>query len=463
VMTSYSYATQELIAGLATPFAASALAVLRTSGEGAIEQIARCFSDPERLHSSGHGCLVHGVFQHPDSRRAIDDVVLGIYRAPGGYTGEDSVEIFCHGSLPGIQRILDALHAAGFRDALPGEFTYRAFLHGKIDLTQAEAVQEIVGSKSEKAHGFAMNRLSGKLSQVIDREKQRIIDIMSVLEVQLDYAEDEIEEDTAVPLDEITSAEEALTRLAETYGVGRLFHEGARIVIAGKTNAGKSSLFNLFLKQDRAIVSDVHGTTRDYLESWISIDGMPARLYDTAGFRYADPQGFPEIIEEEGIRRSWGVIEESDLVLYILDGTTGMNQEEKALFEGHREDPKYLFLWNKTDSDSAQPCPKGAFPVSAVTAEGFSKIEQSILTRLLGGNISSSDQEIMIDSLRQRELLRKAAASLQEAVQAVNSSMPVDIIASELQNAVSALGELTGEVTADDILDRIFSNFCVGK
>ncbi len=463
-MESGNYHTDELIAALATPFAASALAVIRTSGKGSIDAVSGCFSDPGRVMESGHASLVHGTFQDPSTGEPVDDVVLGVYRAPGGYTGEDSVEIFCHGSLPGIESIIGCLRNAGFRDALPGEFTLRAFLNGKMDLTRAEAVQEIVGSKSRKAHGFALRRLSGGLFDRIEQEKQRLADALSVLQVQLDYAEDEIGGDTTIPSDDIVLAEKNLSYLAESYHAGRIFHEGAKIALAGKTNAGKSSLFNLFLKEDRSIVSDIHGTTRDYIESWISIEGMPARIYDTAGFRTIGVQDSADMIEQEGIRRSRSIVDQADLVLYIFDGTTGMTAVEHELYEKYSGDPAYLFLWNKADSPKALQAPDGTWPVSALTALGFREIEQAVLKRLLGNKAAAiEEQQVMVDSQRQKELLDRAVESLRAVISAVKDAMPVDIISSELQDALGALGELTGEVSSEDILERIFSGFCVGK
>ena len=462
-MNDRSYQTEEPVAALATPFASSALAVVRTSGTGAVDLVARCFSRPRRLRQAAHGTLHHGVFSDPESREAIDDVVLGVYRAPGGYTGEESVEIFCHGSLPGIQRILEALRAVGFRDAQPGEFTFRAFINGKMDLTSAEAVQEIVGSKSLKAHSFAFQRLSGNLHQRIDEQKQELADVLSILELQLDYAEDEIEEEIPVPAEAIETAARRLQQLADTYQAGRLYHEGAAAALAGKTNAGKSSLFNLFLKQDRSIVSDVHGTTRDYIESWISLKGVPVRLYDTAGFRYIGIDDADDI-EQEGMLRSRDVVDRADLVLYVCDGEAGLNDQEAELFRQKLQDPRYLFLWNKSDSPGVTPAPEGTLPVSAHSGAGFARLEEEMLRRLPGSaGESSGDQEVMIDSYRQKELLDRAVSALREAHRAAETSMPMDVIASELQEALSALGELTGALTPDDILDRIFSGFCVGK
>ena len=457
------YTTQDRIAALATPFASSALAVIRTSGAGSIEAVARCSGHPDTLLSAGHSRMVHMELIHPEDGHPIDDVVMGVFRAPGGYTGEDSIEIYCHGSLPGIQAILSALKFAGFRDAQRGEFTLRAFLNGRMDLTRAEAVQEIVGAKSEKAHEFALNRLSGGLYQRIEDEKRILTDMMSILEVQLDYAEDELPDEIPFPADQVRGVLKRLSDLAATYAAGRLYHEGARIALAGRTNAGKSSLFNLFLKEDRAIVSEIHGTTRDYLESWISIAGLPARLFDTAGFRDIGLSHDADLIEQEGIRRSRELVSSSDIVLYLFDGVAGMSGPEEQLFSDHRDDERYLFLWNKADHDACRPSPEGVWPVSAVSASGFHSLEQEILRRLTGKTPGIAEDQVMIDSQRQKELLDRAVEALGVVIEAHDGGMPLDVLAAELQEVLFALGSLTGEVTSDDILDRIFSGFCVGK
>lgn len=457
-MNARYFDTDDMIAALATPFSESALAVVRTSGSGSVEAAASCFEPAEALCSSPHGRLIHGTLVHPVTRAALDDVVVGVYRPPGGFTGEESVEIFCHGSLPGIGSILGALRAAGFREALPGEFTFRAFLNGKIDLTQAEAVQELVGAKSETAHGYALRRLSGGLYERISALKHQVLDILSVLEVQLDYSDDEIEEDTEIPVSLMEQTAGELRDLASTYHAGKMYRDGARVVIAGKTNSGKSSLFNLFLKEDRSIVSDIHGTTRDYIESWISVEGIPVMLYDTAGFREATK----DLIEQEGMKRSREVQNRAHLVLYLLDGEEHLDGDELAVYRRYFDDERYVFIWSKVDSPRALKAPENTISVSARTASGFHELESEMVKRLVGYR-KGGEQEILVDALRQKELLDQAAEALDAAVTAARQRMSVDVIAPEVQEALHALGELTGEVTTEDILERIFSGFCVGK
>ena len=443
------YDLDEPAAALATPWGESALAVIRAAGMNTIDLLSACFSRPEALKAAPSHSMVHGYITSPSDGHLIDEVTVAVFRKPHGYTGDDSAEIFCHGSLAGIQMILDALKQSGFRDARPGEFTMRAFMNGKLDLTQAEAVQEIVSAKSGKAHHLALNRLSGGLSKLLGEIKEKLVDLLSLVEVQLDYAEDEVEVPVSLPTDQLAELSERLEELAGTYSTGRMYSEGARIALAGPTNAGKSSLFNLFLKEDRSIVSEIHGTTRDYIESWITIEGVPVRLYDTAGFRASN-----DSIEAEGIRRSSQLLEQADLVLHI-------NGSENDPVISQQEN-NGIYIWNKSDIRDEE-VPQGYLKLSTVTAEGFTQLEQEILRRLNHTASGENEQQLMIDSLRQKELVERAASGLKAACAASAEHMPLDIIAGELQDALDALGELSGEVTSADILDRIFSGFCVGK
>ena len=491
-MNELPYDTNDPIVALATPWAESALALIRTSGEGSVDLVAGIFSRPEVLRAASNAHMVYGYIQTggktgraieaeaaqaeaaetagadradradksdgADGRfgpERIDEVMVAVFRAPHGYTGEESVEISCHGSLPGIQKILEVLRQQGFRDAAPGEFTLRAFINGKMDLTRAEAVQEIIGAKSRRAQTLALNRLSGALWRRIDGLKQDIKTLLAAVEVQLDYPEDEMEAAPEVPMDKLQGIETELEQLLGTYRTGRLFQEGVRVALSGATNAGKSSLFNLFLREDRSIVSGIHGTTRDYIESWISIQGVPVRLFDTAGLR--DPE---HPVEAEGIKRSGRVIESAAVVVYVVDATVGLSAAERADFQTWRDDQRYLFVWNKTDL-AAEPAQEGFIAVSAETGAGFEQLEAEIGQRILGSG--GGEDELLIDSSRQHDLLQRAAASLKEAAGAVEAGMPLDFVAADLKDALDALGEITGEVTSADILNQIFGDFCVGK
>ncbi len=444
------YDTDDLIAALATPWGESALAVIRTSGTGALEKIASIFKgnrDISRLpgYSMAFGMLL-------DGESAVDQVVLGIYRAPRSYTGEDMVEIFCHGSLPGIEAVMELLHKTGFRDAQPGEFTMRSFLNGKVDLTKAEAVNELILSKSRQAQRLALDRLSGSIFDAIDQAKHLLADILAAVEIQLDYAEDEADPAAGFDMEKLDKAADILKRLESTYKVGRLYKEGIRIALAGRTNAGKSKLFNLFLKEDRSIVSDIKGTTRDYIESSVAVKGIPAVLIDTAGLRdSSDP------VEAEGIRRSGMVIENADIILYLVDSTEGLTQEDRDFIGKYPCIP----LWNKTDI-SKDKAPDGFIPISASTGSGFEQLQDTIYTKA-SGNCQIDSGEAVIDSQRQKELIERSLDAIGKVRNGISSQMPLDVVAVDLEDAVDALGELTGEITTSDLLENMFSHFCVGK
>ncbi len=372
------YQTDDRIAALATPWGESALAVIRTSGEGSVAALSRLFSRPDALRDAPGGSLRHGFLRDPQSGENIDEVVIAVWRSPRSYTGEESAEIFCHGSLPGIGRIFDLLIPAGFRRARGGESTLRAFLHGRMDLPRAEAVREIVSARSAEAHSLALHRLQGDLSERIGGIKQRLLGIMAGVELQLDYSEDEAEE-YVVPDDELGTAETELGTLLSSYRAGRIYQEGVRVAIAGRTNAGKSSLFNLFLREDRSIVSEIHGTTRDFIESWIDLEGIPLRLYDTAGLR--DAEGG---VEREGILRSGRIIGSADLVLYLVDGGTGLDESDRA-FLAENDAATVIPVWTKVDAAEMpdRRMPAGFLPLSAVTGEGFDRLSQEMQSRIL--------------------------------------------------------------------------------
>ncbi|RKX76459.1 MAG: tRNA uridine-5-carboxymethylaminomethyl(34) synthesis GTPase MnmE [Spirochaetes bacterium] len=454
-MENVDYNFDEPIAALATPWGQSALAVIRTSGTGCIEKIAGIFSNRENLLRAPGYTLVHGNLFDPQTRESVDELIAAVYRAPRSYTGEDSVELFAHGSLPGIQRILEVLFKVGFRQAEPGEFTLRAFLNRKMDLTRAEAVNEIVTAKSYQAQSMALNRLSGAVESRINRIKGKLIEIMSMIELQLDYPEDEAES-ISIDKEEILKIGEDIKKLAETYKIGRIFQEGISIAITGKTNSGKSSLFNLFLKEDRAIVSEVHGTTRDYIESWVTVKGIPIRLYDTAGLRNTD-----NFIEMEGIRRTQRIVENANIVLYLVDGIEGITPEDEHFLISNKNG-RCVLIWNKIDIVSDKKVPHGFIPLSARTGEGLHTLESEIFRRALGEAAISSSKPV-IDSIRQKNLLEKCLHSLENIIQGIENNVPLDVAAVDMREALDALGEITGEVTSTDILNSMFSRFCVGK
>lgn len=462
-----------LIAALATPLGQSALAVIRTSGNTCIETMATIFSRPSALlsasgHSMVHGNLINSAIPG-DRESVVDEVMLAVFRSPRSYSGEDSVEIYCHGSIPGIDRIFALLFANGFRQAQGGEFTLRAFLNGKLDLTQAEAVQEIVTARSRTAQSLALHRLGGAVFARIDQQKQDLIRLMAMVSIQLDYPDDEIDT-IELPLETIIGVRQNLNTLAETYRIGRTYQQGVRLTLAGRTNAGKSSLFNALVREERAIVSEIHGTTRDYLEAPFAIRGIPVRLFDTAGLREVQ-----EVLESEGIRRSGMVISAAALVIYVIDVTTAASQagipqihpdDRKHLEEIHASGIPVMIAWNKVDTLQAAielpDCGFPAFSISAKNLTGLEVLMDAIADTIMEGS-KAEDADVIIDSERQYQLLLRAVNALGQVTESLHIGVSLDLVALDLQEALNALGEITGEVSSEDVLDAVFSGFCVGK
>lgn len=432
------YSTDEPIYALATPFSPSALAVIRASGNSVHSMLASFFSN--RIKNIDKNQMLHGYIKDENGMK-IDEVMLLLYPHGHGYTGEEAFEIISHGSLATIKGISKVLEKAGLRKALPGEFTYRAFLHGRMDLTEAEAVEEIVKARSERSSHEALMRLTGSIKDEADKAKNTVLDILSSLEVYLDYGEDEIIDDWIFPSDRVDEVIERLSAIRDTYKAARLYSQGAIVVLAGKTNAGKSSLFNALLKENRAIVSEEEGTTRDFLESMAEIEGIPVRLFDTAGLRDAE-----NAIEREGIKRSRDLMRDADLIVYVLDG----DEEAKS------NDERTLYVHSKRDLTHSS----SKLSFSSITGEGIGEVAHEIFERLTR-DIKEIADVPTIESERQKEKLDEAIKALEDAKALKGESE--DVLALYFQSALSALGELTGEITSDDILDHLFSNFCLGK
>ncbi|MDR2900000.1 MAG: tRNA uridine-5-carboxymethylaminomethyl(34) synthesis GTPase MnmE [Treponema sp.] len=482
-MIKGSYGDDAPIAAHATPLGESALAVIRISGKSSIDIFAKGFSRPKALVEAPGNTIVYGWVLDNDNNH-IDELLTSVFRAPRSYTGEDSLDISCHGGIAAAKAIMKRLRELGFREALPGEFTFRAFMNGKLDLTKAESVMELVSAKSDESRSHAVSRLSGALESEINSVKDLLVGALASTELFLDYSEDDgaglsaadggaQSDEAAGRLPDRSSVLEALhriKRLSDSYSRERLFSEGALVVIAGRPNSGKSSLFNTLLKEDRSIVTDIPGTTRDWIEAWIAVGGIPIRLIDTAGFQESsDP------VELLGIERSRSFLHAADLVLYLVDGKEGIREEDRAfikLFHEEKPTTPMMLLWNKVD---AAPLPaslhiddvKILLPISAKKNLGIDILGDeiaSILEKQFGGNTEENDStKAGIATERQKELINRAEAALTEALELADAMRPLDIIAPCLREAVNALGEITGEVSTADILDAMFSRFCIGK
>jgi tRNA modification GTPase len=454
---------QDSIAALATPWGESALAVIRVSGPDSLRLLASVFepaSATGKTLDEVPGHTVHrGVVTAPGEngrREIVDEVLAAVYRGPKSFTGEDGAELFCHGSPIIIRRLLALLEEAGFRFAGPGEFTLRAFLNRKLDLTQAEAVNEVVRAKTDRARAIALNRLSGAIERKIDQIKEILVRLSAAVELRLDYPDDEVEEsDKITGEDEI--AQQELERLLSTYRIGKIYQEGISVVLAGSTNSGKSTLFNRMLREDRAIVSEIHGTTRDYLEGVVSVEGIPIKLYDTAGYREQ-----AEGVEAEGMRRTDSIVSNADIIFYLVDGESGFTAKDEEFLHGRGGEKRLIPVWNKIDRQSSC-CPAGFIPISAKEGDGLDELGRAISDKVLTGLGMVDSGEPIIDSLRQKRLLERALQGIKDFRAGLQDGQPWDVLAVDLKEALDALGEITGEVTSQDILNQIFSQFCVGK
>lgn len=473
------------IAALATPAGRSALAVIRVSGEESIDLAARCFSDSERLAKAPGYSLLHGFAVHPLTGARIDEVVVSVFRAPKSFTGENSVEISCHGSAAVVRGLLDALEAAGFVPALPGEFSFRAFAHGKTDLVRAEAINELSSAQCEAARSDALKRLSGALSSEFHSLREGMLDLEAEIESRLDYAEEEGPEAPVRWADRISSYAGRLRSLSAGFSGGRLRQEGALVVVAGRPNAGKSSLFNLLTREERAIVSAEPGTTRDWLEAWIGLGSYAIRLVDTAGLRRPKAD-----VEAEGVRRSLELLGRADVVVYMVDGAAGLAPEDEKFVSRY---PGALKIWNKIDSHSCLPVPPGWIGISARKNMRLNVLESALMEfldraaalgsgapgsgmpeaagsgapgaerKIPGAGQKTSEAAVRIASERQKKLVDKCAAALDSAIADIGRGAPLDIIALAVREAADFLGEITGEIGGEEVFERIFGTFCLGK
>ena len=472
-MALNQYTPEEPISSIATALAPAALGIVRVSGKNCIELISKVFSRPKALLEAAGNTLVYGWIQDAASQnegeksRIYDEVMLGVYRGPKSFTGEDMVEIFCHGGPAVVTSIHSLLLKNGFRQALPGEYTFRAYINGKADLTKAEAVKEIIDSHTNVSQQRAAGRLSGSLRQEIDDIKKLIVDTIAAIEVEIEYPEDEETIADSFDSSALKTAIKRLQSLSDSWKGEKLYQDGARVVLCGRTNAGKSSLFNAILKEERAIVSEIEGTTRDWLESWASINGIPVRLFDTAGLRKTD-----DVIEARGVELTKNLSQEADLVLYLVDSTSGMNDEDRDFIKNCAE--PLVLVWTKADKNAANndlktqsDGLKGDLPVAEVllsskTGEGLKDLFAKIYSILTQG-IKTDREQAGIGSLRQKKAVDEALECVKHSLISAEEDYALDAVVQDLEDTLDCLAEIVGEVTPDDVLGSIFANFCVGK
>lgn len=490
----------DTIAAIATPRGEGGIGIVRVSGARAIDIACQVFRSPRGVslaelptHTLTYGHVVRLLptgdtparagkktgkktdAQPRDSEQSeqIDEVLLGIMRAPKTYTTEDIVEFNCHGGIVSLTAVLEVVVKAGARLAEPGEFTKRAFLNGRLDLAQAEAVAELIGSKTELSRKIALNALEGKLSENVNHLSDTMAGLLAETEASIDFPEEELDFMKVEVQHQTARAIQAdLTRLLSTAEEGRLIKDGITVAILGKPNVGKSSLLNALVQRERAIVTDIPGTTRDTIEETINLGGIPMHLIDTAGIRET-----ADIIEQQGVLRSKAVIDKAEFLLLMFDASQALTEADVELLETANSH-KALLILNKTDLPIVTPpdalqnyCPKKRVVQTAIPeGKGLEALKTAMREELLGdafgdtfGDVFVTGDSPIVTNARHQDALRRANAALNDAIESLTNMMPPELVAVDLHISLDALGDIVGKTTTEDILDRIFSQFCIGK
>lgn len=458
------YDTADTIAAITTPLGESGIGAVRISGPDAYAVGDKIFKSKSavplkerRDRSIQYGTIVD------ENGACIDEVLALIMKGPHSYTAEDVLEIQCHGGREALESILQLILRSGARMANPGEFTERAFVNGRIDLAQAEAVMDVIQAKSRAGLTSAVSQLEGRLSKVINKTRKELTELVTRLEVMIDYPEEDLE-DIAVP--DVSGAlqemQEKLQHMLEESQNGRMIRDGVMAAIAGTPNAGKSSLLNRLLQEERAIVTDVPGTTRDVLEEWITLRGVPVCLVDTAGIRETD-----DTVEKIGVSRARRYLDRADIILAVIDGSRPLTDEDKDILQS-AADKNVIIVLNKTDLPSVmtgQDLSTYGFPIcpiSASTGDGLEELKDRLLQEVLKGGFTDGPSALLTNT-RHIELVRQSAEALERARQSLQDGMPLDCAVIDIRQAWDTLGSITGDTVHDDIVEEIFSRFCLGK
>lgn len=457
----------DTIAAISTPLGEGGIGIVRLSGKEAIPIAEKLFSSPKnrKLAESESHRLIYGFIKDTSTDTVIDEVLAAVMRAPNTYTREDVVEINCHGGMLPLRKVLELILKNGARLAEPGEFTKRAFLNGRIDLSQAEAVMDLIKSRTDESRKIALEQLSGGLSEKITSLRDRIAAVCAHIEAYIDFPDEDIEPasmDSIVKEINLTSDE--LLHLSKTFEEGRFFREGLKVAIVGKPNVGKSSLLNAFLQRDRAIVTEVPGTTRDVLEEYLNIKGLPVRIMDTAGIRETH-----EMAEKEGVSRSIRAIDDADLIIAVIDGSAVLHEEDLLVLEKIK-DKNAIITINKSDLPVAEDMEarlndysNEVLKISAKTGLGLDALKDKILELATAGSPFGERGGVILTNVRHKVAIDNAMQSLNNASDSLKSKQPLEIIAVEMRDALDRLGEIVGTVTTEDIINKIFSEFCIGK
>lgn len=458
------YDTADTIAAITTPLGESGIGAVRISGPGAYAVGDKIFKSKSEVplkerrdRSIQYGTIVD------ENGTCIDEVLTLIMKGPHSYTAEDVLEIQCHGGREALESILQLILRSGARMANPGEFTERAFVNGRIDLAQAEAVMDVIQAKSRAGLTSAVSQLEGRLSKVINKTRNELTELVTRLEVMIDYPEEDLE-DIAVP--DVSGAlkgmQEKLQHMLEESQSGRMIRDGVMAAIAGTPNAGKSSLLNRLLQEERAIVTDVPGTTRDVLEEWITLRGIPVCLVDTAGIRETD-----DTVEKIGVSRARQYLDRADIILAVIDSSRPLTEEDKDILQSVAG-KNVIVVLNKTDlppvvtSKDLSPYGFLLCPISASTGKGLDDLKDMLLQEVLKGGFTDGPSALLTNT-RHIELVRQSAEALNRAQQSLQDGMPLDCAIVDIRQAWDALGSITGDTVHDDIVEEIFSRFCLGK
>jgi len=458
----------ETIAAISTPYGTGGIGIIRISGPEAFSVAEKIFRGRRKISETRSHSVVHGRIVDPADGQMVDEVLLVKMDAPGTFTGEDTIEINCHGGIVVLRRVLSLVLRYGARAACPGEFTKRAFINGRMDLAQAEAVIDLINSKTDEGSRAAAAQLQGRLSEKIRGARRKMIELIARIEAAIEYPEEDIEEITGEAVrNGIKEVREELRKTAQSFTRGRLLRDGLTAAIIGKPNAGKSSLLNALVGSSRAIVTDIPGTTRDIIEEYVNIKGIPVRFLDTAGIRSTD-----DPVEAIGVEKARTAAAEAELVIIVLDAQTGITDEDREIMKTSLS-KKTIVMINKTDvaddrmveDMKEQIRTYGDIPVvvaSMVDGTGMDDLADRIESLAAGGEISANN-EVLLTNARHRQLIEDAVLGLDSAESAYKGGMPLDLVTIDIRDAAEALGRITGESVSEDVVNEIFSRFCVGK
>lgn len=455
------------IAAISSAVGEAGIGIVRMSGKNSLHILEKLFikKNKEEQLAMENRKLTYGHIVNPMDGSIVDEVLVVYMKSPYTYTREDIVEIYCHGGAISVKKILELLLENGARLAEPGEFTKRAFLNGRLDLSQAEAVIDLIRAKTDKGYDVSLNQLEGSLSSEIKKIQNILLNMIAHIEVSIDFPEEDIEE---VTYDELkvnaNVVLEDIEKLLNTAERGKILREGLNTVILGKPNVGKSSLLNAILRENRAIVTDVPGTTRDIIEEYVNVDGIPLKIVDTAGIRDTE-----DLVEKIGVDRAKEVVEDADLIIGIFDASRELTDDDKEIIELIKE-RKSIVLLNKTDlpnvynSDDLAKILRNKKIINTAIAkgEGIEELEKTIVDMFYSGDVEVKD-EVMVTKLRHKDQLLKAKKNIVDAINGIELNVPLDCIEVDVKNCWTNLGEISGDTVSEDIIDKVFSEFCIGK